>query len=544
MSALHVGPTSIILAIVIAIGTYFRLQMPIRHYLFHDEDAFLHYAQMINQTGIPRDCTFGVFKQDRLNCLEATQAVGGISLKSGYKVLLAVLFRFFGERNEMAAYMFNMILGILSIPVVYIIGRKLWSEHAGMAAASLLAIFPGHIWWSVTTSAEVPALFFLLVALMIFLQFIETREYNLFVLSLLISSYAAFIRPELTVILPIFMIYVFFRKNLKVLIWQKWRNIFLAFLVSVFVSLNFISLITNRYDYWVLRQEKSVLPMYSWEYFKRNIADIISYHITIRDIDLIPILALIGIIMLANKSKKLFLIVFSIFLLLFGFHTFFYYGDYTLLYPLSLRFALGWFLILIIFAGIGFDSIISALAGNMNKYKSIKIHIIILLMLANLSLFLQPNLNRKIPVDYIKPLREELQAKLLFQKANPDCLYVDDVPTTDIYHGYNAIEHRSFYIRVSKAEKFLQQYPCIILFETQSCNDDKYCDKIKTFGNWRELAYSGIKTWSLALNTDQVETGINIPSATSSTYYTKSTLEILGDNIRSFSVFNNSLNYK
>src|SRR3990172_4764896 len=64
-----------------------------------------------------------------------------------YNVLLAVWIRIAGI-SEIAVRFPSAVAGTLTIPLLYLLGRRLGGPFLGLLAAGLLAISPYHIWYS------------------------------------------------------------------------------------------------------------------------------------------------------------------------------------------------------------------------------------------------------------------------------------------------------------------------------------------------------------------------------------------------------------
>lgn len=84
----------------------------------------------------------------------------------GYQILLFCAMRVMGD-SETALRLPSAIAGILTIPILFLIGKKLFSESAGLLASAFLAVSPSHIWLS--QEARPYALLILLVSLSVLL---------------------------------------------------------------------------------------------------------------------------------------------------------------------------------------------------------------------------------------------------------------------------------------------------------------------------------------------------------------------------------------
>ena len=61
-------PPIILLLLIIGIGFLFRITHTPRHYLYHDEEVYIHEAQMISYGQGLTLCDFGVFQKDTFEC--------------------------------------------------------------------------------------------------------------------------------------------------------------------------------------------------------------------------------------------------------------------------------------------------------------------------------------------------------------------------------------------------------------------------------------------------------------------------------------------
>jgi 4-amino-4-deoxy-L-arabinose transferase-like glycosyltransferase len=79
----------------------------------------------------------------------------------------------FGE-SEAVLRLLPAILGILTIPVFFLIGTELLDRNTGLLAAALLAFSPFHIFYSQEARAYAPMLFLLSLALLFFLRLLRS----------------------------------------------------------------------------------------------------------------------------------------------------------------------------------------------------------------------------------------------------------------------------------------------------------------------------------------------------------------------------------
>lgn len=135
------------LAAVLLVGAYLRLTALARQSLWFDEiDVVVRAQRPFSQV---------------LHTFVAAGENGPF-----YNVLLALWVRAFGI-SETAVRLPSALAGVLAIPLIYLLGRRLAGRAVGLLAAGLLAISPYHVWYSQ-----------------------EAKMYSIVVLLALASSYA------------------------------------------------------------------------------------------------------------------------------------------------------------------------------------------------------------------------------------------------------------------------------------------------------------------------------------------------------------------
>ena len=127
----------------------------------------------------------------------------------GYSLLLASLYRVFGPHVAIA-WSVNIVLGALTCVVIYFIGCLALGDAAGRLAGLLLAVFPGHVFFSSLVLSEVTFTFLLAVAMLLILLIArQGRDGNILLVILLgvVVGLAALVRGQglfLVVIAPLF----------------------------------------------------------------------------------------------------------------------------------------------------------------------------------------------------------------------------------------------------------------------------------------------------------------------------------------------------
>ena len=118
----------------------------------------------------------------------------------GYPMVLAGIYFFFGH-SLMLARLLNVVLGTITVLLVYKLGCRIADERAGLIGAALLAIYPSHIIFSTLLLTEV-IFTFLLVAILLLIT-VDREQLTLpRVLALgVLTGLAAMVRGE-AVLLP------------------------------------------------------------------------------------------------------------------------------------------------------------------------------------------------------------------------------------------------------------------------------------------------------------------------------------------------------
>ncbi len=96
---------------------------------------------------------------------------------------------FFGE-SEFVLRLLPALLGVLTIPVVYLIGKEFRDQNVGIIAAALLTFSPFHIYYSQEARAYAPMLFFFSLALLFYVSANRSNEVRSWVLFGVFSAIA------------------------------------------------------------------------------------------------------------------------------------------------------------------------------------------------------------------------------------------------------------------------------------------------------------------------------------------------------------------
>lgn len=110
--------------------------------------------------------------------------------------------------SEYTARLLPALLGTLSVPLIYFIGRALFGGEVGLLAAFLLAVAPWHIYWS--QNARFYTLLLLLYNGALFFAFLglEKNRIKYALVSAILAAFALITHPTAAVMLPIVGLYV------------------------------------------------------------------------------------------------------------------------------------------------------------------------------------------------------------------------------------------------------------------------------------------------------------------------------------------------
>lgn len=116
----------------------------------------------------------------------------------------------FGE-NNFALRFPSAILGIISVYILYLLGRRLYSESAGLIASGLMAVTLNSVYISRTGMQEPYVIFFILLTIYLFLLALEKEKYLIWLGAALGLGFLA--KYNLFILGPIFLTYLLFFKR-------------------------------------------------------------------------------------------------------------------------------------------------------------------------------------------------------------------------------------------------------------------------------------------------------------------------------------------
>jgi 4-amino-4-deoxy-L-arabinose transferase-like glycosyltransferase len=118
----------------------------------------------------------------------------------GYPLLLAALYKVVGP-SVFAAKLLNAVLGAATCLMAYLVGARVFDRRVGLGGALLLALFPGHIFFSALLMTETLSAFLLMLILTVALMFTgESASWRAIVLVGLLLGAASLVRGEMVLL--------------------------------------------------------------------------------------------------------------------------------------------------------------------------------------------------------------------------------------------------------------------------------------------------------------------------------------------------------
>lgn len=127
----------------------------------------------------------------------------------GY-IYLSGMFHTIVHDPLMSTRILNLILGTLSVPVFYLLIRRIFDDTSALIGAALLAVFPFHIKLSVTSLTEISFLFEIILGTFLIIKAAMTDSwprYGCLIFSVLMFGLASLTRYEVWILLPLFPVY-------------------------------------------------------------------------------------------------------------------------------------------------------------------------------------------------------------------------------------------------------------------------------------------------------------------------------------------------
>lgn len=126
---------------------------------------------------------------------------------SGYTYLTAVSVKLF-DLNEFSIRFPAAFLGTLSILIFFLLAKQLFDKKIAFCAAFLLAISPWHIFFSRMAAESAAALFFVILGVYIFFEYIKQKKIIILFLSYISFLFAVYTYHAEKIYVPLLIIYL------------------------------------------------------------------------------------------------------------------------------------------------------------------------------------------------------------------------------------------------------------------------------------------------------------------------------------------------
>ncbi|GIP63607.1 hypothetical protein J32TS6_21620 [Virgibacillus pantothenticus] len=201
---------------------------------YGSRDAYL-YTQMANQ--IIEDGIYGYNTDKESNAF----------VTPGHPMILVLLFQLanlFNIEQMTMVKIFNMLLNIATIALIYLIGTKIFkNKWIGLVASGFYATYFTPLHYFRTALTEIPGIFFFCLAIYLFLLALESNKKLIHFFFAVVFCYGVMIRPVIAplVLIAFVVLFIKYRQHLKMwlLITSIWA-IGAAIVIAPWVIRNFI----------------------------------------------------------------------------------------------------------------------------------------------------------------------------------------------------------------------------------------------------------------------------------------------------------------
>lgn len=129
-----------------------------------------------------------------------------------YHVVLKTFIAIFGA-SELPARGPSVILGTLTVYIIYLIGKKLYDQKTGLIAATLMATAPLHIYYSQEARMYAMAAFFVSLSVYFFLTAIEKDKIHFWVAYIASTTLMLYTDYLPYLMIPTYVIYLFLNRK-------------------------------------------------------------------------------------------------------------------------------------------------------------------------------------------------------------------------------------------------------------------------------------------------------------------------------------------
>lgn len=280
----------------------------------------------------------------------------------------------------------------------------------------------------------------------------------------------------------------------------KRRNVFATLLASIFMVLNVISIILSRFRFYEMQYvREGVLKIFSWLNFKTHLSLLVVKHAVIPDhiFFLILLGSLLGIYHLFHTSWRKAILIVGVPLTFFLLYVSYQFNAYPRDGSITdMRYTTIWLPLFSGLSGVGFHYLFSK--ASLKRGLFLIPFSILIISLLSFAL----HWNKFFPPSTFSSMIQEHKARLIFERANPQCLYISPFAFDDSIYGINSVGYRIFAGRNPRPHEaaVIAGFPCLIFFESTLCSTffQKECSAISHAYPWQKLPYEALPTFQLA----------------------------------------------
>lgn len=277
--------------------------IPHMHNLYYDEIAYMDGAKHIANGKV---CV----------CLENIDNkcnVCGVSYKSiGFIFFLATFYKLFGVSSDLAFSLIS-IIGSLSVILIFILVYLIWKNtKTALISSFLLSIYPLHLRWGGSASAEIFAVFFILLTFIFLLIYLEFKNNSSLILSILLLIFTISIKEELFFLIIFFLIPLFFYKNSLERLSKKkgvWIIIIISLLILPYLIGTFFFHIQPTQDIGDISTSRYTFSknyfIFSFDFLIKNaLRNFLLWFSPEYNLVIVLILSLFGMVLLFKKQRN------------------------------------------------------------------------------------------------------------------------------------------------------------------------------------------------------------------------------------------------
>ncbi len=293
--------------------------VPGMHHVYYDEVTYFNIAENIYYHGSPVKTAMG----DK-NHIDIPQS---FLRPNGYPYVLSFALKLFGDSEETAFHL-NVFLGALSVVLIFWIAYLIFGNlNIAFWSSIIFNFLPAHLKYSTSGNADVTALSFILISLLLVLLYLNKRSILLLYFSIPMVAYSAYVKPENIVLYPLFFILLFFLYRTNKITKED-------LILSVCWLGALIAPLAAKIPFMISgEQENAGGAFVSLKHLVKNIVLNVGYLFDFRFHSMVStIFFIIGGVSLFIREKKKWLCLFCWFLIFFFLTSSYFLGMYSLLY--------------------------------------------------------------------------------------------------------------------------------------------------------------------------------------------------------------------